>query len=65
MLVASEILPTSKMSVTNFAGETNVGERVRGARHTVATLLVADMCDVTFTRFFVRLIYVPFGHGNR
>ena len=43
LLVVSEIRPTSKMSVTFVAGETNFGELARKANHAIAARLVTDV----------------------
>jgi len=41
--MVGETRPTSKMSVTFFALDANVGERALRARHTIATSLVTDV----------------------
>jgi len=53
---------TYKMSVTFVAGDANVGERARRARHTIATNLVTDMCYIKPTTFMTCLTYVSFSH---
>ena len=58
--VVSETRPASKMSVINFAGETNVGERAGRACHANATCLVTDTCYITPTAFFARPTDVHF-----
>ena len=47
LLVVSEIRPTSKMSVTFVAGESNVEERARRAGNAIAARLVTDVCYIT------------------
>ena len=53
---------TYKMSVTFVAGDANVGERARRARHTVATYLVTDVCYITPTTFMACITYVLYSH---
>ena len=62
LLVVSETRPTSKMSFTFVARETNFSERERRFRHTVATRLVKDVCYITPKTFMRRIKYVRFRH---
>jgi len=55
LLVVRITRPTSKMSVTLGAGDSNVRERARGNVHAIATRLIACVHDVTCTRLVTPL----------
>ena len=62
LLMVSETLPTSKMSVASVAGEANVGEYAGRARNAIATRLVTNVCYIAPTSFMTCITYVLFGH---
>jgi len=62
VFVVGETFPTPKMSVTFVAGDANVREHTRRARHTVAASLVTDVCYITPTTFMTCITYVLFRH---
>ena len=57
-----ETRPTSKMSFTFFTGVANLGKCAWWASHTIATILVTDMCHITPTTFMACFTYVPCSH---
>ena len=59
-----ETRATSKMPIAFVAGDSNVGDRARRAGHAVATLLVADVRDVTSTCFVPPFPRVLSSHGT-
>ena len=64
-LMIAETRPTSKVSVTFFAGDSNAFVRTRRARHAVDTRLVTDVYHVSFTPFVASLTVVLFCHRAR
>ena len=65
LLVFSGTCLAPKISVTNGAGDSDVGEGARWPSHTVATRLVADVCDITCTRLVTRFTHKLFRHRAR
>jgi len=61
LLVFGETRPTSKISVTFVAGETNVGERARKARHAIVHVW-SQTCYITPTTFMACVTYILFRH---
>jgi len=59
----SRLVP--KMSVTFGAGDSDVGERARTISPTVLTRLVANVCDITCTRFVTRFAHNLLRHSTR
>ena len=63
-LLFGEKRVASKMSVPFDAGNSNFGDCARNAGHAVATRLVADVCDVTYTRLVATVTHLLSGRGS-
>ena len=63
-LVVRETRGFSKVPMAVVAGDSNLRECARRNDHAIATRLVADVRDITFTRLAASFKHVLFRHGT-
>ena len=63
-LVFRETRGVSKVPMAVVAGDSNLPECARRTNPAIATRLVADVRDVTFTRLAASFTHIPFRHGT-
>jgi len=63
-LVVRETRGVSKVPMAVVAWDSNLRECARRTDHAIATCLVADVCDVAFTRLAASFTHVLFDHGT-